>query len=356
MTDPYGGFPQYEPPAGGSPTPSGVPWGDPKSVQVSRDGVSIAALVCSLTCCAAPIGVGLSIAGIVRTRDGMRSGRWAAITGLILGAVLIIGFVGFATLLGVRALYVEETQVGQCINFDVFDGLAEGECGEPHDAEVIWVSSLDANLVDQWRNHSSEDFCAARALTPEHLTALEGDDYTVEIFIESFDEPEEGDWILCYVERADGNQMEGRLTETGGEPARTDPEYTSDQSIEVIDLVTGDCFDDTVLGDLESAQHGAADGQLHRVPCNGPHQFEVYGKFVITGDKFPGDAAIIKETDRCLPLFKDYVGRSFSRSTYESYSYHPSEDSWSMGDRTVTCVLSDPDVRERTRSAKNTQI
>ncbi|MFC7505183.1 DUF4190 domain-containing protein, partial [Nocardioides sp. GCM10030258] len=106
MTDPYGGFPQYEPPAGGSaPTPSnpdgnpygnpyssphGNPYGSPYRASTPSDGISIAALICSLTCCAAPVGIGLGIAGIVRTKDGQRSGRWAAVTGLVLGIFMMV--------------------------------------------------------------------------------------------------------------------------------------------------------------------------------------------------------------------------------------------------------------------------
>lgn len=360
MSNPYGGFPQYEPPAGGPSTTFGNPYDTPHRESSSTDGVSIAALVCSLTCCAGPIGVGLGIAGLVRTKDGKRSGRWAAITGLVLGVVItlaMVAFVAFAAVLGVRTVYVSDARVGQCVNFDFFDDLSKGECDEPHEAEVVWVGRFDAALIDEYSNNAFDEFCALRDLTPEHAAAAKDEKYDLGILIDTFDDyPEDGDWFLCYLERADGEPLVGRLTE-GGEAVKTGPNGTDaeDESIEVDDLAVGDCFNDPVLRGIEPDERGEALGQLHRVACNGPHDFEVYGEFDLKGDKFPGDDAIDAETD-CMPLFRKYVGRAYAKSSYESYSYYPSKDTWEMGDRAVVCVLADPGVKERTRSAKNTKI
>ncbi|KRA29700.1 MULTISPECIES: DUF4190 domain-containing protein [unclassified Nocardioides] len=359
MSNPYGGgFPPYEPPNAGSYTTPGA-YGEPYRGSGSTDGVSIAALVCSLTCCAAPVAIGLGIAGIVRTKGDRRTGRWAAITGLVLGSVItlaLVAFVAFAAVLGVRTVYVADARVGQCVNFDFFDDLSSGECDEPHEAEVVWVGRFDAALIREYSNNAFDEFCALRDLTPEHAAAAKDEKYALGIFIDTFDDyPEDGDWFLCYIERADGEPLEGRLTEDGG-AASADPDDSVDESIEVDDLVIGDCFNDPVLRGLETDEQGDALGQLHRLPCNGPHDFEVYGELDLKGDKFPGDDAILRLTDRCLPLFRKYVGRAYGKSSYESYSYYPSKDSWEMGDRAVVCVLADPGVKERTRSAKNTKI
>ena len=217
--------PPYEPPTGQPQGEygygAGNPYGNPYRTSAPTDGISIAALLCSLTCCAAPVGIGLGIAGIVRTKDGKRSGRWAAITGLVVGAVLMLAMIAFfifAGIMGSRTVWEDEARVGQCINIDFFGDMAKGRCGEPHDAEVIWVEEFDDELADQFDDLTIKDFCLARDLTPSHRNAIESGDYDVDLSTDAFDEddPDDGDWFVCYVERADGSQIEGRVTEGSG--------------------------------------------------------------------------------------------------------------------------------------------
>lgn len=203
MSNPYGEY--------GAPNPY-----DPYRSSASTDGVSIAALICSLTCCAAPVGIGLGIAGIVRTKDGKRSGRWAAITGLVVGAavmVAMVAFVIFAGVMGSRTVWEDEASVGQCVNIDIFDDLTKSRCSEPHDAEVIWVGQFDDRTLAEFGSTSrDEDFCLGRDLLPEHRTAVESNDYTAKLSIDSFDDdPDEGDWFVCYVERVDGEDLGGSI-------------------------------------------------------------------------------------------------------------------------------------------------
>lgn len=219
--NPYdSGFRPYEPPVGGpygeqgAGNPHGHPYGNPYQTSAPTDGLSIAALVCSLTCCAAPVGIGLGIAGIVRTKDGRRSGRWAAITGLVVGVVLTLSmtaFLVFAGVMGARTVWEDEARVGQCINIDFLGDLAKGRCDEPHDAEVISVGRFDQDLLEEFDRLSTADFCAARELRPEHRAAVEDSTYDVRLSNDAFDEddPDTGDWFVCYVERADGEELEG---------------------------------------------------------------------------------------------------------------------------------------------------
>ncbi|MCX6400161.1 MAG: DUF4190 domain-containing protein [Propionibacteriales bacterium] len=228
MSNPYdGGIPPYEPPTGGPYGEYGGygapnPYGDPYRSSAPTDGVSIAALICSLTCCAAPVGIGLGIAGIVRTKGGKRSGRWAAITGLVIGAVLMVAmlaFVVFAGIKGSQAVWEDDARVGQCVNIDEFFGdLTTGECNEPHEAEVIFVEQFDDETADQFATLTEEDFCLARDLAPEYRTVIESGDYTVKVANDAFDEddPDDGDWFVCYVQRSDGEDLDGRLTEGSG--------------------------------------------------------------------------------------------------------------------------------------------
>src|SRR5690606_36203317 len=139
------GYSPYLPPSGGGygEVPSG-PFRPPPA-PTPTDGISIAALVCSLTCCAAPVGLGLGIAGLTRPRRKKRAGRWAAITGVVvgtLGTLVLVGAIAGFTWLGFNLYLEEDARVGDCVNtstlFDEND-LWQVSCDEEHDAQVYAV-------------------------------------------------------------------------------------------------------------------------------------------------------------------------------------------------------------------------
>lgn len=217
MSSPYGGgYPPYEP--GSNPYDPAASYGSPRA---PYDGLSIAALVCSLTCCAAPVGIGLGIAGLVRTSGGKRSGRWAAVTGLVLGAVVLVaglGFVVFAAVMGSRTVWEDEARVGQCIDIDLFGDQVKASCGEPHAGEVAWVGTFDDDLADVFDDVSVAEFChGLPGLDPVYSAAIESGDYSVRIETDSFDEddPGSGDAFFCYLEARDGEKLDGRLRDAG---------------------------------------------------------------------------------------------------------------------------------------------
>lgn len=201
---PYGGYGGYEP---GAPV-------------ARTDGVSIAAFVCALTCCAGPIGVGLGIAGIVRTKDGRRRGRWAAVTGLVLGSIatlaLIGVFVAFVVAIS-NTVLEEDAEVGQCVNTGFLgtdsNDLWDATCSEPHDAEVIAVELADDALESRYdAGDSIREICTDLA-DDGYGPVLADSDYLVDFATDAFSEDiESGNWVVCYVERADGEQLDGPLT------------------------------------------------------------------------------------------------------------------------------------------------
>lgn len=217
MSNPYGGgYSSYEPPNEPTPYASPNPYGAPNR---STDGISIAALVCSLTCCAAPVGIGLGIAGLVRTSGGKRGGRWAAVTGVAVGA---IGLVAIAAALvglfwlGSNVVFEDEARVGQCV--DVGESLGstdlwQAECDEAHDAEVIAVGDFDSDLIRLHDALSTAEFCAEVATETSSSDLARSSTYDVGISTDSLDEddPGSGDAFVCFVERADGEKLQGRL-------------------------------------------------------------------------------------------------------------------------------------------------
>src|SRR4051812_4475169 len=82
------------------------------------------------------------------------------------------------------------------------------------------------------------------------------------------------------------------------------------------------------------------------VPCEQPHEGEVYAVFSLTGTRYPGDAAVDRRANGvCDGRLDDYVGRSAATSVQWDYDdYTPSADTWRDGDRVVVCVLSRADA------------
>ncbi|MBM0125560.1 hypothetical protein [Pimelobacter simplex] len=213
MTNPYGGgYPSYEP----GPNPYDGP---SYRSRPPYDGLSIAALVCSLTCCAAPVGIGLGIAGIVRTREGRRSGRWAAVTGVVVGVVALlagIGFVVFAGVMGSRTVWEDEARAGQCIDIDFLGDPIKASCSDPHAGEVIWAGRFDDGMVARYDELSWHEFCGGLpGLDPAYVDALRTE-YVPRVEVDAYaDEPESGDAFFCYVERGDGEKITGRIRDAG---------------------------------------------------------------------------------------------------------------------------------------------
>lgn len=210
-----GGYQGYEP---GAPLP-GPP---PPGTGGTTDGISIASFVCSVLCCTAPVGVGLGIAGLVRTKGGRRRGRWAAIWGTMLGVVGTIGMlVAFAGLvwLGLTTVPEDEAEVGQCVNTSSFfdsNDLWTAECDEEHDAEIVAAGELDDELVAVRRGDSVDGFC--RGLAGEaYASVLADPDFELDWSTDAVDdEIEVGDHFACYVQRVDGDKLDAPLTDDGG--------------------------------------------------------------------------------------------------------------------------------------------
>lgn len=216
MSNPYGGeYPPYQP----APNPyDNSAYG---SARTPFDGVSLAALICSVTCCAAPVGIALGIAGLVRTGGGRRTGRWAAVTGLALGTVLTLamaGFLVFAIVLGSHSVQEDEARAGQCVDVNSLDIVEKADCDEPHDGEIIWAGRFTDELVRSFETSSTQEFCAALPnLDAAYRAATQGNEYEASVSIDAFDEdePDRGDWFFCYLTRGDGEPLEGPVGSDG---------------------------------------------------------------------------------------------------------------------------------------------
>lgn len=204
MSNPYGNDPYGQQP----PNPYGAPAPTGGFQQPAKtDGVSVAALITSLLCCA-PVSVILGFVGIRRTKGGQRKGRGMAITGLVIGLIGLLAWIGLgvAAIAGVAwfdsVLLPEEAEAGQCIDVTEQDSdviLYEKDCTEDHDGEVVAVAKVDADNKEAISS-TMADYCR-EIIDPadlEKLNAVEGLEYNA--VIEDPNNVDEGDHLVCYVE------------------------------------------------------------------------------------------------------------------------------------------------------------
>jgi hypothetical protein len=106
------------------------------------------------------------------------------------------------------------------------------------------------------------------------------------------------------------------------------------ETINVLDLDLGDC-----LPYLE----GEGDVyELPLVPCDQPHDSEVYFVFSMPDDAdYPGDDALTDEAiSRCQTAFEEFVGMSYDESELDYWWFTPTKATWNHGgDRSTQCLI-----------------
>ncbi|MEG3629622.1 DUF4190 domain-containing protein [Streptomyces poriticola] len=108
-------------------------------------------------------------------------------------------------------------------------------------------------------------------------------------------------------------------------------------------LQVGQCFDEPG-GSLEGVTY-----DVDEVPCEKPHQGEVFAAFDLDDGRFPGYDAIARTAEeRCPELQSDYAMDSWAVPEHVAvYHFTPTKDSWAFGDREVTCVFGHTDEGSR---------
>lgn len=102
---------------------------------------------------------------------------------------------------------------------------------------------------------------------------------------------------------------------------------------EPVELAVGDCL--IVSGDLRD---------VPVVPCDGPHEAEVYALVdVADAPSFDEQALITDVQDQCVALFDAYVGEPYRTSSLDIFYQHPLQDAWDAGERGAVCAAFVPD-------------
>ena len=122
---------------------------------------------------------------------------------------------------------------------------------------------------------------------------------------------------------------------TGAERPSASATAPDAQNADVFDLKVGDCL-------IDSSATTVSD--VPTVDCGAPHDLEVFYEFDLTGSgDYPGSGSVQQTAEAgCEPSFETFVGLAYDASSLDFTEYVPTETSWNSGDRTVTCVLGDP--------------
>ncbi|MBW5485003.1 septum formation family protein [Streptomyces bambusae] len=111
------------------------------------------------------------------------------------------------------------------------------------------------------------------------------------------------------------------------------------------DLRTGDCFNaEDDPKDYKEEGSDIVGLTVNIVPCDQPHEGEVYAVLPLPDGPFPGMKKVISlANEKCSAktTLTDYVGAAEIPETLQIYFYAPQASSWDSGHRDLTCFLGD---------------
>ncbi len=108
-----------------------------------------------------------------------------------------------------------------------------------------------------------------------------------------------------------------------------------DAGVDYSELVAGDCIEVPVGDDI---------GALERLPCEEPHDAEVFAVVVhpdAPDTPYPGsDALVAYAGESCLgQIFTDYVGVTRDQSQLKHFEIVPQQSAWDDGRRQLVCAV-----------------
>lgn len=106
--------------------------------------------------------------------------------------------------------------------------------------------------------------------------------------------------------------------------------FTQRDSTEASEVKSGDC-----LAEIPDSSRVL---YVQTVPCDQPHKGEVFAVLPMPDGDFPGEAEVIKYTDKCAPALAEYSPATAEDSAIKLFVLYPTADSWQRGDRVVTCI------------------
>lgn len=104
-------------------------------------------------------------------------------------------------------------------------------------------------------------------------------------------------------------------------------------------MAVGDCIEDieSIFGGADTVD---AVTQVGVIDCEQPHNAEVYHAADLPEGDFPGLEGLTSQSEQiCLDSFESFTGVPYLQSDLEITYFHPTEQSWGYGDRTVNCMI-----------------
>jgi DNA-binding SARP family transcriptional activator len=148
--------------------------------------------------------------------------------------------------------------------------------------------------------------------------------------------------------------------ETGNQTQVSNDFTVHDDLTPLQDLGAGDCIINLSVAPPPAAsisQTLATSGAtVSRVPCDQPHEREVYHLFEFPAGPYPGDEQLQAQAlDMCSVQFQNYVGVSPAESALEFSYIWPDQPYWQQGFRGGGCALYDPSGLDLTGSMRGSQ-
>ena len=114
---------------------------------------------------------------------------------------------------------------------------------------------------------------------------------------------------------------------------------TKPKEVDAKKMKVGDCINDNSGAPSSTGTDGPVEVESVKVvPCNGPHDGEVLAAFKL-GGLFPSENEMSQKASvGCKRLMANRLRRDPAASSLATSYYYPTVESWTRGDRAVTCV------------------
>ncbi|HWH29208.1 MAG TPA: septum formation family protein, partial [Mycobacteriales bacterium] len=113
-------------------------------------------------------------------------------------------------------------------------------------------------------------------------------------------------------------------------------------SVDAFAIELGDCVADPTAG--TDPNEVAEVEEIRAIPCDQPHDGEVYHVFDMPDGEYPGeDGVAAAVAEGCEGAFADFVGLPYEESSLDYISLQPTQETWEqLEDREVVCIVADP--------------
>lgn len=110
-------------------------------------------------------------------------------------------------------------------------------------------------------------------------------------------------------------------------------QVTESANIDIFSLKLGDCLQESATGLLED---------VDVVPCEEPHDQEVYYEITMDDGEF-SEEAVDAASEECIgDAYTSFVGIGYQESTLDVTTISPTQDTWDgLNDRVIQCIVFD---------------